>query len=464
MSVITGISIYNFRSIQELENIRLKPLTIFIGPNASGKSSILYAIYWMALKARENPSLQSPPIDFEKGALRIQSYDDLVLGRDLSKKWIGIKLEINVPENLRKELLKYLELVDWSIYHYSKPEFKKFTYGFKIHRTGPANECEIETEIDSFKVTLKQWFDEYQRTYRWSISIAEIYKELQGKGQPAHYGVFGKLCLDSYVSQVLSLNDKERRSLENLDRCFEEIFRYFKSKVLSQFFLLTSLRGNIPFKSSAKISVEAGFRGDNTLNVFAYALASYDLKVRKELGTMITKWLERFGIKDFTTGLDAEEGAIRATYFDKDTCLDLAMGSYGDRQLATLIAQLIVAPKHSVVMIEEPEISLHPKAQILLPLLFADVIKNHEKQVIITTHSSLIPLALSDAILGSEEYSEVPKLNPEDVIIYHVDRDANGFTSVTPIELSKEGYPKEGIPSFTDVEMKLYEKMLTRLR
>jgi len=40
--MIEEISIKNFRSIKDLR-IRIKPITLLYGPNATGKSSILYA-------------------------------------------------------------------------------------------------------------------------------------------------------------------------------------------------------------------------------------------------------------------------------------------------------------------------------------------------------------------------------------------------------------------------------------
>jgi len=48
------------------------------------------------------------------------------------------------------------------------------------------------------------------------------------------------------------------------------------------------------------------------------------------------------------------------------------------------------------------------------------VIKKHDKQVIITMHSNILILALSDAVMRSEEYPDVPRLNDDDIALYHV--------------------------------------------
>jgi len=113
-----------------------------------------------------------------------------------------------------------------------------------------------------------------------------------------------------------------------------------------------------------------GPHGENLLNTAAYALAHHDLSIRMKLGEGIRRWSERSGLKNFCAG--PERNVIRASFKDLDAVLDLAMGSFGSRQVATMITQLIVTPRRSVVMVEEPELCLHPEAQTLLPLLFAD--------------------------------------------------------------------------------------------
>jgi len=69
--LVTKAEIQNSKSVREL-SIELKPLTILVGPNASGKSSILQAIYWLPLKAINNPSLTNLPQTVEKRWLGIE--------------------------------------------------------------------------------------------------------------------------------------------------------------------------------------------------------------------------------------------------------------------------------------------------------------------------------------------------------------------------------------------------------
>lgn len=183
---------------------------------------------------------------------------------------------------------------------------------------------------------------------------------------------------------------------------------------------------------------------------------------RRELEDGLKKWLSRFGLQEFGSRIVEHDRVKAGCRDDTGTRVELAMGSHGNRQISTVITQLIVAPRHSVIMIEEPEISLHPKLQALLPLLFADAILKYGKQVIVTTHSSTLALAVSDVISGSEEYPDIGRLSADDVALYHVTRDGQGWTNVQRIELTKEEYPTE-IPLFAEVEMRIFNRMLRGL-
>ena len=60
---------------------------------------------------------------------------------------------------------------------------------------------------------------------------------------------------------------------------------------------------------------------------------------------------------------------------------------FGSNTLIQLLHQLITAEKGATVLIEEPEIHLHPKAQADLAEVLAETAKAEDKQIIMTTHS-----------------------------------------------------------------------------
>ena len=72
--MIEAISITNFKSIRQAQNLPLKPLTLFTGVNSSGKSSIMEAISSFGQASRWNDanpgSYVSPETVFMRGDVR----------------------------------------------------------------------------------------------------------------------------------------------------------------------------------------------------------------------------------------------------------------------------------------------------------------------------------------------------------------------------------------------------------
>ena len=173
-----------------------------------------------------------------------------------------------------------------------------------------------------------------------------------------------------------------------------------------------------------------------------------------------------FGIELPWAGYDREENKLSSNYLDPKLKVNLMFPvlGYGSKQLLPIIAQLAYSREGDIILIEEPEISLHPEYQVKLPVLFGKAVQER-KQVIITTHSSYLPLSIYKIIEGCEikGYTRVGekeykiKLDPDDIAIYHVTREKK-YTEVERLDVDEKGL-KGGIPSFIDVERVLLDKM-----
>jgi predicted ATPase len=105
-------------------------------------------------------------------------------------------------------------------------------------------------------------------------------------------------------------------------------------------------------------------------------------------------------------------------------------------------------------MIEEPEISLHPEAQVQLVKMFADAIRGGQ-QILITTHSQTLLLRLTAA----SEYG----LKPENVAIYHFSRDGEE-TTAKRLALNDNWFIEGWVPSFSKVESRLIKQWSINVR
>ena len=228
----------------------------------------------------------------------------------------------------------------------------------------------------------------------------------------------------------------------------DEIASAFFQKV----YPIRATRGNL---EDAEFPIEATWiwgNGEHTLEILGQLPDSRYRPQRK----LIRKWASRFGLSDVAATL-ANRNQIKGSYADDelDTPLNLSLASSGSRQVLPIIVQLFWAEPESIIMIEEPEISLHPQAQIDAMEMFAEAIKE-DKQIIATTHGLFMIQAIGYAI-------QKGWLEPGQIAVYHVEKKKDTGTIAKRLPLNKRGYIKGWIPSFTRVERKLLNEWVKGL-
>lgn len=93
----------------------------------------------------------------------------------------------------------------------------------------------------------------------------------------------------------------------------------------------------------------------------------------------------------------------------------------GMGQVFPIVVRCLKKIENSIVVVEQPELHLHPAAHADLAKLFATSSKENKHTYVVETHSENILLGLREAIVDKEiEFSA------EDVIIYFVDEDEQG--------------------------------------
>jgi len=122
-----------------------------------------------------------------------------------------------------------------------------------------------------------------------------------------------------------------------------------------------------------------------------------------------------------------------------------------------LLFELARAENGATVLMEEPEIHLHPGAQAELASVIAGEAKTSNKQVIMTTHSEHIAGRL---LIGVAE----GKLSPDDIAIYSFEKDEHGICSASEIEVSENGQVAGGLRSFFQTDLDEMRRYVDALR
>ena len=126
--------------------------------------------------------------------------------------------------------------------------------------------------------------------------------------------------------------------------------------------------------------------------------------------------------------------------------VNLVSEGFGTNSLIMLLLQLTTADRGATVMIEEPEIHLHPKAQAELASVLAEVALEEDKQVIMTTHSEHITGRLLTLVAEGT-------LSPDDVAIYAFEKDEEGGCTAKDLRITPDGTIEGGINDFFETNL-----------
>lgn len=118
----------------------------------------------------------------------------------------------------------------------------------------------------------------------------------------------------------------------------------------------------------------------------------------------------------------------------EETSVNIADVGQGISQALPLIVRGYYPQKDSIIVIEQPELHLHPAAHGQLIELFAESAKLNQQNFIIETHSENILLRLRRLILEKKF-----DLTPEDFVIYFVDQSEEGGHELMEITIDENG-------------------------
>ena len=138
--------------------------------------------------------------------------------------------------------------------------------------------------------------------------------------------------------------------------------------------------------------------GDERLKTLADALHALGLT-----GQVGTKKID-------DTRIELQVGRLRNDRTSETDMVSIADVGVGVSQVLPVLVALIVAEPGQLVYLEQPEMHLHPRAQVALARVLADAAKRGVR-VVAETHSSLLLLAVQTLIAEEDLSPELVKLH-----------------------------------------------------
>jgi predicted ATPase len=398
---ITRIAVEGFKSISKKQSIEIAPLTILAGANSSGKSSIMQPL--LLLK-------QTLEQTFDPGGL-----------------WIaGPNVKFTSSDQFFSRTVQ--------------------SSSFKEGREVNARDANVTVRLLSEDL-------EFQVTFRRGTSFIELVEQIM------------TIDGERVILRPDMSNDEIRSALPRLPNG--------KISVLRNRFLLNAAVEGFPVTSPwvepiiRRLIHVPGLRGNSSRTYPVTAIGpSYPGTFEYYVASVIQNWQSQDHEKYDATSRDLQElGLTQRVYAQQvnDSQIDLLVSrlikgepqdlvSVADVGLGvSLVLPVVVALRAAdsghMVYVEEPEIHLHPRAQVKLASILAGAAKRGVR-VIAETHSTLLLTAIQTMVAKGE-------LSPERVKLHWFQRDPeSGVTTVTPASLDENGAFGDWPEDFGDVILK----------
>jgi len=185
--------------------------------------------------------------------------------------------------------------------------------------------------------------------------------------------------------------------------------------------------------------MDVGTKGERTTEVLWYATRTHEQ--RQEMLQQVNRWLIEFGIA-LEVHLEqlGRSSQYQVLFIDPNSKLavNLADVGFGASQVLPIIVQGFYSRPGSLLLVEQPEIHLHPRAQAVLGDLLVEIAKQGDRRLIVETHS--------DHVLGRvQRRIAEEKISRSDVAIYYFNPTPEG-TQIQEVKLGELGqfeqYPK----------------------
>ncbi len=364
-----------------------RKLTVFCGPNNTGKTYLSYIVY--ALVRLRNVVPNAGILSFNPDKLLEQDHVEVPADKDRLWQYYQICIK-TLASNLS------------TIFGTSHEKAKDFFPDFSIH---------LETDIDSFE---KRIIDE-EFSY-----------------------VKNNLCITKKAGDhfVLVKMDQNTGDIEKKYSISEQIAAYLTFYPISAAYILPVERNSIN-TFSKELSIKRNALIDKMYDLSSkeidptdyllkrttrYPLPIRDgLEVAEDLGNLQNWKSDYFS---FAEEIENEllHGKIKIStdgemQFVSDNAKTKQLPIHLTASIIKTLSSLVFYLKHQakqndLVIIDEPELNLHPDNQIILARIFARMI-NHGLRLLISTHSDYMIREINNLIMLSSNKEEIRKLSTE---------------------------------------------------
>lgn len=437
-----------------------KKLNVFCGPNGTGKTYMAYVIYGLL-----------------KSQIHIGS-DEALAKELIEKRKTNYSINFEALNKYRKNIIDNFKDDFDSLFGIGEDLAKQYFENTEIAFKETNEEfkqqiidCEFQTTISIRKVDI-----EISKTKNTDFLVLEIQEKAISNKDIDTLNFF----LFSSILSILSTHPISSTYILPVERnsifTFSKELSISKQEAVDHFHAMTGKnkidRFDLLFKKTTR-----------------YPLAIKDgLMIADDLAE-IKKTTSKFF--DFATEIENEllHGKVQITsegeiQFKSDKAtkrvLPIHMTASIIKSLSSLVVYLKhIAQKNDLIIIDEPEINLHPDNQIILTKLFARLI-NKGFRLLISTHSDYVVRELNNLIMLSSDKPEIETLKiqygytkdefifKEDIAVhyfnYPLKQRGNKQVTVEALNIDDSGFEIPSVDVTIEQQNKIAEELFYKLK
>ncbi len=438
--MITQLHAEHFKSWKDTGALALAPLTGLFGTNSSGKTSILQMLLMLKQTVESSDRKRVLHTGDERSLVDLGTFFDLIYGHRvelplrLSLSWkLPRSLVINNPEKGKEKLFQISALTFKAgiCEEFERIVVERFVYEFGSQQFGMRRK-------NSKKPAERDRYDLLHGDYPA--------RRVQGRAWPLPPPV-----------KCYGFPDEATGYYQNTGFLSDFVLAF--GEMCTRMIYLGPLR-EYPQRRyvwAGDRPPDVGIRGEHAVAALlaarAEGLTSPRLVTKRRHHKLIEErilaWMQEMGLIDsFSLQPIAEnrkdyEFRVKKSKTSPEVLItDIG---FGVSQILPVLVLCYYAPEHSIILLEQPEIHLHPSVQASLADVFIDVVKERNVQVIVESHSEHLLRRLQRRIAER-------KISTEETALYFCRMD-QGASKIERLDLDPFGSIRNWPQGFFGDEM-----------
>ena len=422
--MLTRLRLENFKAWEDTGDVELKPITAFFGTNSSGKSSLIQSL--LLLKQTAESSDRGAAFDFgdargyaDMGDFASVAHEHQVdRAMKISLDWDGgLPFSVTDPADGRQAA-------------------RSRQLGFEVSSHAETAEAIYRAVVDQMSYNVGGAVFGVRRTddmrQRYDVFSENVHYEFVARSDGPHFPTQPpdvKCYVFPYMARWRYLNAEFLPDLElELEKRLARVYYLGPLRAPPQ--RTYTWTGSQPY--------DVGRAGEYAISaILAARERRQNMRPRDmSLEERVAHWLKKLGlIHDFRIERIADDSPLyRVNVRKSPRAVETLIGDmgFGVSQVLPALVLCFYAPEGSTVILEHPEIHLHPLAQAGLADALIDAYQKRRVQIIVESHSEHLLRRIQRRI--SEE-----TISQDHVGMYFCSQDGGGASQIDRLELDEFG-------------------------